>query len=119
MADPLLFKPLKVLANVRQASTEDLLNRVTVYRAGMEAEALAIIEEELERRGVGWRRIEDHAKRMQDKFILGADGVAACCSFCPQPAVAQGWGWHRLWGKLPVFPRFFFYCEQHAPKKPS
>jgi hypothetical protein len=37
------------------------------------------------------------------------------CSFCHAPAVAEGWGWHRLWGRFPVFPRFFFYCASHRP----
>ncbi len=41
----------RLLLNVRQATDEDLLNRVTVYRAGMEPEALVVIEEELAQRG--------------------------------------------------------------------
>ena len=32
------------------------------------------------------------------------DGTAVRCSFCHRPAVAEGWGWHRLWGVLPLFP---------------
>ena len=40
------FNPERVWQNAREASTEDLLDRVTVYRAGMEPEALEIIEEE-------------------------------------------------------------------------
>ncbi len=40
----------RVRANARQASTEDLLERVTIYRSGMEPEAVEIIEAELRRR---------------------------------------------------------------------
>ena len=42
----------RVRANVQAASTEDLLDRATVYREGMEPEALDLIEAELRRRGV-------------------------------------------------------------------
>src|SRR5262245_49520354 len=37
----------KVRANARAASTEDLLDRVTVFRDGLEPEAVAVLEEEL------------------------------------------------------------------------
>ena len=37
----------RIRDNVHKADTEDLLDRATVYRAGMEPEALEIIEEEL------------------------------------------------------------------------
>jgi hypothetical protein len=43
------------------------------------------------------------------------DGTAVGCSFCHRPAVAEGWGWHRLWGLLPVFPRYYYYCSEHRP----
>lgn len=46
----------RVRANARQAPTEDLLERVTVYRSGMEPEAVEIIEAELRRRGICARR---------------------------------------------------------------
>jgi len=29
--------------------------------------------------------------------------------------VAQRWSWQKLWGVLPVFPRLFYYCEEHRP----
>ena len=103
------FDAHKTLLNARQATTEDLLERVTVQRAGMEPEALEIFEDELRRRGVGREQIEA-ARR---PTIAGAGGFAAACSFCRRPAVAQGWGWHRLWGRVPVFPRRFNYCEEH------
>src|SRR5258708_7816623 len=42
----------RVRENVRQADTEDLLDRATVYRDGMEPEAILLIEAELRARGV-------------------------------------------------------------------
>ena len=106
------FNPDRVLLNARAATTEDLLDRVTVYRAGMEPQALDIIEAELRRRGVGAEQIEAHAERRRDSILL-EDGPAAKCSFCHRPAVEQGWAWHRLWGKVPLFPRYVRFCEGH------
>ncbi len=115
MPDPLSFDPQRVLINVRQASTEDLLNRLTAYRAGMEPEALAIIEAELRSRGISDEQLEAHAQQVLDEVIFLPDGMAARCSFCRAPAVAQAWGWHRLLKVLPVFPRHFYYCREHVP----
>lgn len=103
----------RVRSNVRDASTEDLLDRVTVYRAGMERAALEVIEDELRSRQITTEAIEAHAARRQQEIALLPNGTAACCSFCHRPAVAEGWGWHRLWGLLPVFPRYLHYCDQH------
>jgi len=108
------FDPERVLSNVRRATTEDLLDRITVYRDGMEPEAIDIIEEELRRRGTGHQEIEAHAARRGARMIQLDDGTAQPCSFCHRPAVEQRWGWHRLWGKLPLFPRLFWYCDVHA-----
>lgn len=113
MADPLLFDSQRVLANVRHADTLDLLNRVTAFRAGMEPLAIQIIETELHDRGIGPQEIEEHGAQLGPDLIFAEDGCAVRCSFCRQPAVAEGWGWHLLWGKLPVFPRYFFYCCVH------
>src|SRR6266404_9651584 len=101
--------------NVRAANTQDLLDRVTVYRAGMESEAIPIIEAELRQRGVSPEEIEEHAEKRRQETTLLPDGTAMPCSFCHRPAVAEGWGWHRLWGLIPVLPRFHRYCEKHAP----
>lgn len=106
------FDPERVWLNVRQATTEDLLDRVTVYRRGMESEALEMVESELFERGISADVIEAHAKK-RDTVIKDAAGVALPCSFCHRPAVAQGWGWHQLWGVIPLFPRFYSYCEKH------
>ncbi len=103
----------RVRANVRAASTEDLLDRATVYRSGMEPEALEIIEEELRRRGVTAAGQIDHAAQHLD-VIVDASGLPRRCARCPRPAVWCGWGWHRLWDKLPVVPRRLALCAKHA-----
>ena len=103
------FDPERVLSNVRRATTEDLLDRITVYRAGMEPEALDMIERELYSRGVYTAQIEAHAASREQTILLLPDGTAAPCSFCDSPAVAEGWGWHRLWGLVPLFPLYYFY----------
>jgi hypothetical protein len=113
------FDPERVTRNVQEASTEDLLDRITVYRDGMEPEAIHIIEEELRRRGTGQEEIEAHAVYRGARMIQLADGTAQPCNFCHRPAVEQRWGWHRMWGYLPVFPRYFSYCEVHLPKQPE
>ena len=101
--------------NARKADTEDLLDRVTVYRGDMEPDALYAIEEELRRRGVTAAEIDAHARRREEAGLIEAEGMPARCSFCPRPAVERRWGWHRLWGRLPVFPRLFRYCAAHRP----
>jgi hypothetical protein len=107
------FDPGRVIANARKSDTEDLLDRVTVYREGMEPEAVEIIEAELRARGVGQEEIAAHAARHAGEVKVGEDGVAEKCSYCRRPAVARGWGWQRLWNVLPVFPRLFRYCQEH------
>jgi hypothetical protein len=106
------FDTQAVWTNVRQAKTEDLLDRVTVFRGQMEPEALDIIETELQSRGVRRDEIEAHQQRSRD-------ALAVKCSFCRRPAIIQAWGWHLWWGKVPLFPRFFSYCEEHRPKTSS
>jgi hypothetical protein len=105
----------RVQENVRKADTEDLLDRVTVYRAGMEPDALYIIEEELRRRGVTAADIDAHARRRDEAGVSDDGGAPARCSICNRPAVVRQWRWHRLWGVLPLFPRLFWYCAEHRP----
>jgi hypothetical protein len=113
---PAMFFDLeRVKTNVGKATTEDLLDRVTVYRAGMEESALEVIEEELRTRHISANEIDAHAERRRRETSLLPDGTAVPCSFCHRPAVAEGWGWHWLWGLLPVFPRFYHYCSKHRP----
>lgn len=111
----LAFDPDRVRVNVRQATTEDLLDRATAYRAGMEPAALALIQAELRQRGVRRDQIDAHARQREAETFWLADGTARPCAFCHRPAVAHGWGWHRLWGLLPVFPRYYYYCAAHQP----
>ena len=111
----MLFDLERVKANVRKATTEDLLDRLTVYRAGMEEAALDVIEEELRARHISAEEIRAHAERRRGETSLLPDGTVVRCSFCHRPAVAEGWGWHRLWGLLPLFPRFYHYCSEHRP----
>ena len=102
-----------VRENARRAATEDLLDRATIYRDAMEPAALALIEAELEDRGLGRDDLINHAHDRDQENLIVRDGVAVRCSFCDRPAVAQGVSWHKLWGRLPVFPRRFFYCARH------
>ena len=106
----------RVRANIRAADTEDLLDRATVYRDGMEAEALDMIERELRQRGIDSAAIAEHERKRRDTVLFDSVGVALKCLRCPRPAVVETWGWHRLWGLLPLFRRRFAWCEEHAPK---
>jgi hypothetical protein len=106
----------RVRRKARNAATEDLLDRATVYRDGMEPAALEIIEEELRSRGVDDHALAAHRERREHALLLD-DGTAVKCSFCHRPAVVYQWGWHRLWGLVPVFPRRFAYCEMHRPRE--
>jgi hypothetical protein len=107
------FDARRVEENVRRADTEDLLDRVTVFRTAMEPGALDMIETELRARGVSVDQIEAHAREWEDRVIRLPDGTAATCSFCHRPAVAESRGWHRLLGLLPLFPRSYFSCTVH------
>jgi hypothetical protein len=113
----LKFDSEKVWLNVRKSSTEDLLDRVTVYRSDMEPEALEIIEAELRERGITPSAIEEHARNQEAIWIRYPDSSVAPCSFCRRPAVTEGWGWQRLWNMLPIFPRKFRYCREHGEMK--
>jgi hypothetical protein len=111
------FDMRRVRSNVRSATTEDLLDRLTVYRSGMEPEALKIIEEELRERGVNDEQIDAHAEQRRRETTLLPDGTAVRCSFCHRPAVAESWSWHRLWGLVPILPRYLHYCSEHIPNQ--
>lgn len=107
----------KVAEYIRKAETEELLDRVTVYRDGMEPAALDLMEGELDRRGVTRGMIADHWVARRATAILLPDGTAKRCSFCDRPAVRQARGWHRLFGRVPIFPKMFAYCEFHTKPK--
>jgi hypothetical protein len=108
----MLFDLERVRSNARQATTEDLMDRATVYRREMEPAALEVIDAELAARGVSSEALEAHARDRLGS-LTDARGLPARCSFCPRPAVEKRRGWHRLWGLLPVFRREFYLCEEH------
>jgi hypothetical protein len=105
----------KVRVNVRQASTEDLLDRASAFRDGMEPEALDLIEAELRARGVGPEEVAARAEAARGRGVPDAGGVPRECYHCRRPAAGEGWVWHRLWGVLPLFPRRAAFCEAHRP----
>jgi hypothetical protein len=111
------FDLKRVAAYIRGADTEDLLDRVTVYREGMEPAALDLMEMELDRRGITRDEIAEHDRERRESAIMLPDGTAMRCNFCDRPAVARGWGWHRLYGRIPVFPRKIACCEQHGNRR--
>jgi hypothetical protein len=106
----------KVRANVRSAATEDLLDRATVYREGMEPAALDIIEGELAQRGVPWEAIAEHErKRHEEGVLLDAEGLPLTCCVCRRPAVVQNSHWHFVWGLVPVLRSRLVWCAKHKP----
>ena len=107
-----------VAAFMRTADTEDLLDRVTVYREGMEPAAVDLIEGELSRRGWPPERIAEHDRERRAAVVFRDDGTAYKCSFCDRPAVSRRVGWQRLWRRIPVFPRLLARCEKHGGGKP-
>jgi hypothetical protein len=111
------FDLRRVAEFIRRADTEELLDRVTVYREGMEPAALDLMEGELDRRGVTRAEIAEHAEERWRNAIPLPDGTARRCSLCVRPAVVQARGWHRLFGLVPFFPRRVAYCEAHRPKE--
>jgi hypothetical protein len=111
----LAFDPNKCLVEVRQAETEDLLDRVTAYRRGMDPQAIGIIEQELTRRSILAAKIHAHAKECSKHCLFDRKGVALSCSQCRRPAVTESHGWHRLFGLVPLFPKRVRYCKTHRP----
>jgi hypothetical protein len=112
------FDLRRVAEFIRRADTEELLDRVTVYREGMEPAALDLMEGELDRRGVTREQIAEHDAARRETAIMLSDGTALRCSFCSRPAVVRGRSWHKLFGRVPLFPRVFAYCEVHQGRKP-
>ncbi len=102
----------RVRTNVEQATTEDLLDRATIYRHEMEPDALDLIDRELARRNVTQHVVEEHLADRGD-VLSRADGTIVVCSFCHRPAIESAIGWHRLFGKVPLFPRLISRCELH------
>jgi hypothetical protein len=105
-----------VAGYIRRATTEELLDRVTVYRPEMEPAAVDLIEGELSRRGVTPDQVEDHDRDRREAAIFLTDGTAMRCSACDRPAVSQGRGWVRIFGVIPVFPQVLAYCDVHRTR---
>jgi hypothetical protein len=112
----MLLNVERMKANVRQAETEDLLDRITIFRGGMEEIALAYIEEELRRREIARLDIEAHEEMRRLNPILMRGGFPARCGKCFRPAVERVVDWHWVYGLIPLFWRSYYYCEQHRPR---
>jgi hypothetical protein len=106
-----------IAKSIRESSTEELLDRVTVYREGMEPAALDLIEGELSRRGFNSTAISDHEAERKAQGLLLIGGVAWPCSRCNRPAVRRAWTWLRLARWIPVLPWRLRFCQEHDPAK--
>ena len=79
------FNPDKVRDNARNATTEDLLSRVTAYRNGMQPEAIEIIEEELRNRGIGAMEIHAHRNKVERDLLFDTDGLPVGLQIAGKP----------------------------------
>ena len=70
----------KVQVNIRKADTDDLLDRITAYRLGMEPEAIQLVAQELSQRGVTVAQIAAHREACERACVFLPDGTAARCS---------------------------------------
>src|SRR5262245_7833765 len=107
----------QVWANARRSSTVDLLDRVTIYREGMETEALAIIEAELNSRGVDWKQIAAYEEFRKADCLRSSDGTPLQCSRCRQPAVVRRQTWRYLLRFLPFVRLNRLFCREHDPEQ--
>ena len=103
-----------VAEHIRSAKTEELLDRVTVYREDMEPAAVDLMENELARRGLTSERIAEHERARRESALVEADGFVKRCAFCDRPAVTRAWTWHRPHARPRLFPQRLNFCEVHA-----
>lgn len=109
------FDLRKVAENIETATTEDLLDRMTVYRDGMEPAAVALLARELAHRGVTPEAIVEHERMRRERALVEPDGFVVRCSFCDRPAVRRAWTWHRPQRRwLAVLPQRLNFCEVHV-----
>lgn len=111
----------RVRENVLKATSEDLINRVTVYRGGMDPDAVLVIEAELATRGVTPAAIRE--QNNAPDLLRDQNGVALTCFLCDRPAVVEVDDHVSLWGgllgymlgsiEIPQFSRR--YCREHRP----
>jgi len=95
-------------------TSPELLDRVTVLRDQMDGEALELLHAELASRGIGPDEIGAHLRDMRFKMIKHPDGMLAVCHRCGRAAVVSRMEWHQLWGKIPLFKRQRYWCEEHS-----
>jgi len=107
----------RLLINVSTADTLDLLDRVTVFRDAMEAEAVEVIVAELARRGLGPDEIHAHGRLFQHRVLRDDRGLPANCTFCSRAATQTNVDWHRWLGWVPLFRRRFYYCDDCWQKR--
>ena len=103
-----------VRAYAISATTEELIDRVTAFRTDQDDAAIRVFESELNRRGVSRESIDARRSELTETLVTRADGSALACAFCDRPAEAEIWAWHRLWGKVPLFPRPMAVCPAHV-----
>ncbi len=112
-----------VRENARASTTQDLLDRVTVYREGMEPEAVQVIEEELRTRGIGPTEIRAHEDEYGSAVLRDENGVAYTCSYCDRPAVAQEkdllFRMGGIFAGVPLDRVYRRYCTEHRPASSS
>ena len=99
----------------RTAQTEELLDRVTAFRADHDPAAIRLFESELRKRGISREEIVRRDEETRGTVLTRRDGTAIRCFFCDKPATETVWAWHRLWGKVPLFPRSMAVCADHLP----
>lgn len=105
---------------VMNADTFDLLDRVTILRHEMEPEALKLMENELDHRGIEPAMIQDYRAERASEVVFRNDGSISRCCQCGRAAVQKAWVWHRMYGKVPIFPMVKYFCDEHMPEpKPS
>jgi hypothetical protein len=88
------------------------MDRATIYRDGMEPEALVIIEEELARRGITGKALAEYNLTMEKDCLRSQEGFVVQCCLCRKPAMAEGWGWYRIFW-IPIIPRRMKLCAEH------
>jgi hypothetical protein len=108
-----------IRANVSRATTDDLLDRVTVNREGMEPDALDLIETELRRRGVSYAEQAAFGEARAGAVVRTANGSPRCCCKCSRVATHRQLTWLRLFKLIPFFPIRLAYCDEHLPNKPE
>lgn len=107
----------RVATFIRSASTETLLDRVTIFRCGMEPAAVDLMIHELSRRGIDEATIASYHQEKKHIVLFHDDGEAVRCSFCDRPAILRQKRWHRLWKRIPIFPKMFAVCDLHQHGK--